>query len=230
MPDVCIFTYFGLPSRAILNVRYDPRQPDLRDGKLALNYADACKEVVMLFTPTNLWTGPGIPKPTSRYAWNDRDPPMGWLYGLVTLAISQVQRKASDDVYRRDCRPSTRFVFVGAERLDASWVTSAAIPFSNPITNPDLEAGFTRAVEEGFLKRGLVVSDQQKLSPAERVRCLAEMLVERGGWDGLFRFVTLDEWRAEADAQLFDLATIPPAKPLYVPDGKGGLYGARGWD
>ncbi|WOO81879.1 uncharacterized protein LOC62_04G005395 [Vanrija pseudolonga] len=230
MPDINIRSRFGPRPRVIINVRYDPRQPDLRDGRLDLVYDDSCSEVVLIFTPTDLWTGPSIPKPTSRHYWLSPDPPMGWLCGLMTRAMSQVQRKAYNDIYRQERSPGTRFVFVGAEVLDGSWVDSAALPFGNPVTNSDLAAGFATAVEKAWLERGLIISDQQKVSPEERVRCLTEMLVERGGWDGLFRFVTLDEWRAEVDARLFDLATIPPAKPLYVPDKEAGMRIDRGWN
>ncbi|KAL1409335.1 hypothetical protein Q8F55_003317 [Vanrija albida] len=111
----------------------------------------------------------------------------------------------------------TQYLFVGAEQLDAGWVDSASCRFSNPLTNADLAQGFAKAVEESGLKSTYTVAGKT-LGPEDMAHWIAATPVERGGgWDGLFRFITLDEWRGEVDTELFELATIPPAKPLYVP-------------
>ncbi|WOO79949.1 uncharacterized protein LOC62_02G003463 [Vanrija pseudolonga] len=189
-------------ARGIVNVRYDPRQPDLRYGALDLRGIELCEEIVVIFTPTKLWTGPQIPKPEMVNA----DRPMGWLHLIVHNIRFRIAWKACETA--GEIPPwivDTRFMFVGAEQLDAGWVDSPAWHFENPVTNADLAAGAAKVVEDACL--------EGPLSPEE----LAETLAERGGWDGIFRFITLDEWKAEVDPELFDLATIAPAKPLYTP-------------
>ncbi|KAL1409334.1 hypothetical protein Q8F55_003316 [Vanrija albida] len=219
MPEVDVHPYHQddySGARSIVNVRYDPRQPDLRDGTLRIRGIHLLKEVVVIFTPTELWAGPRIPRPTCRPASADPDPPMGWLYGLARAVGTHILAKALHELAPSRPYYCTQFVFVGAERLDAAWVDSASCPLSNPVTNEKLAEGMVTAVEHYILNAGFVIAGKTQ-SLDDMGRYLAKTLAECGGWGGLFRFITLDEWRGEVDTELFDLATIPPAKPLYVP-------------
>lgn len=148
MPDVRVNLYVAGMGDAlgILNVRYDPRQPDLRNGTLQLDSAARCKEVVVIFTPTVLRAGPTIPTPEGV----DADRPMGWLSGILDAVNDQLSLEAQKQAYEEFMGPDTlvfrtQFVMVGAERLAATWVDSPAWHFSNSVTNTDLAAGFIKA-------------------------------------------------------------------------------------
>ncbi|WOO81687.1 uncharacterized protein LOC62_04G005211 [Vanrija pseudolonga] len=177
MPDVRVSLFSaGLgDALGILNVRYDPRQPDLRNGKLQLDSTLCCKEIVVIFTPTALWAGPTIPKPERV----DADRPMGWLSGMVDVVNEQLTLEAQKQSYEGFITPEmlafrTRFTLVGAERLDAGWVDSPAWRFSNPVTNTDLAAGFTNALENRFTSDG-------HLYPPNFTLHGTTILEERGG-------------------------------------------------
>ncbi|WOO79948.1 uncharacterized protein LOC62_02G003462 [Vanrija pseudolonga] len=222
MPKVSVRPCFASDreTRSIVNVRYDPRQPDLRNGTFEIHWTYPKEEVVVIFTPTELWSGPEIPKNPEDPDWVDPDPPMGWLNGLAEAVWGRFG--PSSMTWR-----STRLVFVGAEQLDASWVDSNHWRFSNPLTNTDLAAGLAKTAEDMVFATSYTDVSGKELTHDEMVRCVFETLDYNGGWDGLFRFITLDEWRAEVDSQTFELATIPPAKPSYVPFDSGDTVEAR---
>lgn len=211
MPKVSVRPCFSTDhdTRSIVNVRYDPRQPDLQSGTFQIHWTYPKEEVVVLFTPAELWSGPEIPKNRPNPGWVDPDPPMGWLNGLAQVVRGRFG--PSSMTWR-----STRLIFVGAEQLDASWVDSNHWHFSNPLTNTDLAAGMVKTAQDMVFNTSYIDVSGKELTHDEMVRCVSETVDYNGGWDGIFRFITLDEWRAEVDSLTFELATIPPAKPAYA--------------
>jgi hypothetical protein len=178
----------GTAALGIVNVRYDPRQPDLRDGVLSLGLGGAqeCKEVVVIFTPTELWSGPLIPKPERV----DADRSMGWLHSMIYAISMAFEWKAYELAGESSRRPNlgARFVFVGAERLDAAWVDSPAWHFDNPVTNDDLAAGMAKTAQDDWLDRGSMWPAIRWLSRDQLARCVSETLDKRG--DGTASFAS----------------------------------------
>lgn len=194
----CVSLDFGpaVLELAILNVRYDPRCPEFKEGSVSFTYSYPARTVVVIFTPEQLWDGPHAPQEDN----DDHEPP--WMAFLFRCANELgFSLYAEGYPYRGKQNVSTvSWVLVGAEQLDASWVDSPPIPFSNPLTCASLHAGFVEAVKLNYER---IWGDPVK----------DEVLERRGGWDEAVKFVTLDEWRRQVSEDIYTLATIPPAKP-----------------
>ncbi|WOO79947.1 uncharacterized protein LOC62_02G003461 [Vanrija pseudolonga] len=197
----CVDLDYGPPAveLAVVNVRYDPRYPEFKEGSVSLTYSYPARTVVVIFTPTQLWDGPHAPRED-----DDDEPWMAFLFRCANeLGFSLY---AEGHPYRGEQIVSTvSWVLVGAEQFDAIWVDSPSIRFTNPLTCASLHAGFVEAVKLNYERRFE--------EPA-----MDEVVERRGGWDEAVKFMTLDDWRKQVPEDIYQLATVPPAKPKPLVD------------